>query len=41
MKLKLAVMKFSDLAAKDPIDPADGLEWLDDNLPPELRVQSN
>jgi len=27
----------SDLAAEDPIDPADGLKWLDDNLPPELQ----
>ena len=29
--------EFSDLAAEDRIDPADGLQWLDDNLPPELK----
>jgi hypothetical protein len=27
----------SDLAAEKPIDPADGLKWLDDNLPPKLQ----
>ena len=27
----------SDLASEDPIDPADGLKWLDDDLPPELQ----
>ena len=29
--------EFSDLVAEDRIDPADGLQWLDDNLPPELK----
>ena len=27
----------SDLAAEDPIYLADGLKWLDDNLPPKLQ----